>query len=268
MNRSGIKFHFLLCMSTVIFSVSAKVLVVPSDSAKTITAAMSLAKQGDTVKVLEGTHKETVYVAPGVTLLSDKLFGAVIDGGGRGTIVTLGTGSTITGFEVRNGTIGVFSTSSQTAVTQCRITQNMQSGIMCVGNLPKIEDNLIVFNRGSGIQGWDVRTTSASINHNTIAFNTNHGISLGGNSAITVENNIIAFNDQFGIKPGDEAVKVDLINNNIYQNAKFAGVLPGDNFSADPLFSDAKRMNFSLLKESRSVGSGTDNQNLGARVVY
>ncbi|MFP4162386.1 MAG: right-handed parallel beta-helix repeat-containing protein [Chitinispirillaceae bacterium] len=229
---------------------------------------MSVAKRGDTVKVMEGVFKETVYISPGVCLLSDKQFGAVIDGGGRGTIVTLGTGATISGFEIKNGTIGVLSTSSQTGVTQCRITQNLQSGIMCVGHLPKIEDNLIVFNRGSGIQGWDVRTTSASINHNTIAYNGNHGIALGGNSAVSIENNIIAFNDQFGIKPGDETVRVELLNNNLFQNTKFSGNLPEDNISADPMFIDAKRHNFKMNKESKSVGLGTDNQNLGARIEY
>lgn len=267
MNLKDVKLHFLfVCAGAVLFSAAAGIVTVPSDSTKTISAAMSVAQQGDTVKVKEGVYKETIYISPGVSLVSEKQFGAVIDGGGRGTIVTLGTGSSITGFEIRNGTIGVLSTSSQTSVVQCRITQNQQSGIMCVGNLPKVEDNLIVFNRGSGIQGWDVRTTSASINHNTIVYNGNHGIALGGNSAVTVENNIIAFNDQFGIKPGDEAVRVELINNNLYRNTKFSGTLPEDNIAADPMFVDAKRLDFNMMKESQSVGMGTDNQNLGARI--
>jgi hypothetical protein len=146
--------------------------------------------------------------------------------------------------------------------------QNVQSGIVCVGVLPRIEDNFIVYNKGSGIQGWDVRTTSGSVNHNTIAFNANHGISLGGNTSITVENNIIAFNDQFGVKPGAESVRVELINNNFYQNARISTNLPSDNISADPLFVDGKRLNFNLMRESRSIGQGTDNQNLGARILH
>jgi len=139
---------------------------------------------------------------------------------------------------------------------------------MCVGALPKMEDNFIVYNKGSGIQGWDVRTTSGSINHNTIAYNTNHGISLGGNTSITVENNIIAFNDQFGVKPAEETVRVELINNNFYQNARISSNLPAENISSDPLFVDAKRFDFNLMKESRSIGMGTDSQNLGARILH
>jgi parallel beta-helix repeat protein len=241
---------------------------VPSEGVKNIAAAMSAARQGDTVKVMDGRYRESVFISPGVTLLSNTVFGAVLDGRGKGTIVTMGTGSAISGFEVRNGTIGILSSSAQTAVKQCRITANLQSGIMCVGTLPNIEDNFIVYNKGSGIQGWDVRTTSGSVNHNTIAFNGNHGIALGGTSSITVENNIIAFNEQFGVKPGDETVRIELINNNFYQNTKFTSALPSDNISADPLFVDAKRHNYNLQKESRCVGLGRDNQNLGVRILH
>ncbi|MDR0306048.1 MAG: right-handed parallel beta-helix repeat-containing protein [Chitinispirillales bacterium] len=239
--------------------------MVPSAEAKSIGAAMSIARHGDTVRVKEGVYRESIFIAPGVALVSDTPLRAVLDGKGRGTIVTMGTNAAIVGFEVRNGTIGILSSSAQTTISQCRISRNHQSGIMCVGALPRIEDNFIVFNKGSGIQGWDVRTTSGSINHNTIAFNNNHGIALGGVSTVTVENNIIAFNDQFGIKPGDETVRVELINNNLYQNARLGSTLPADNISSDPLFTDAKRYNFSLLKESQSIGLGRDNQNLGAR---
>jgi hypothetical protein len=139
---------------------------------------------------------------------------------------------------------------------------------MCAGSLPRIEDNLIIFNHGSGIQGWDVRTTSSSINHNTIAFNSNHGISVGGNSSIIVENNIIAFNDQYGIKPSEEIVRISMINNCFYQNTKFSNTLPSDNFSFDPSFKNARTLNFSLNNESRCIGKSTDNQDLGARLAY
>ena len=268
MNRIYLKAQLFLCAGAVLFSVNSKVIVVPSNGVKNITAAMTIAKQGDTVKVMEGRYRESVFINPGVTLLSNTLFGAVLDGRGKGTIVTMGTGSTISGFEVRNGTIGILSSSAQTTIRQCRITGNLQSGIMCVGALPNIEDNFIVHNKGSGIQGWDVRTTSGSVNHNTISFNGNHGIALGGVSSITVENNIIAFNEQFGVKPGDETVRIELINNNFYQNTKFTSTLPTDNISTDPLFVDAKRHNYNLQKESPCIGLGRDNQNLGARILH
>ncbi|MCL2218391.1 MAG: right-handed parallel beta-helix repeat-containing protein [Chitinispirillia bacterium] len=248
--------------------VSARTIVVPSSEAKTIGAAMAQARPGDTVKVKDGVYRENIFVAPGIFFVAENLFKAVLDGRGKGTIVTMGGSATISGFEIRNGTIGILSEAAQAVIRQCRVIHNVQSGILCVGVLPKMEDNFVVFNKGSGIQGWDVRTTSGSINHNTIAYNANHGIALGGTTSITVENNIIAFNDQFGIKPAEETVRVELINNNFYQNARISSNLPSDNISTDPLFVDAKRFNFNLLKESRSIGMGTDNQNLGARILH
>lgn len=268
MNRTALKIHFVIMyLLPVFFAPEAASITVPG-KAPSIAAAMASVKKGDTVWVEEGTYREHIYVTPGVTLLSRAIFKAVIDGSGRGTVVTMGSNSTISGFEIRNGTVGVFSTSAGVSITQCRIVYNQQTGIMCVGNLPRIEDNVIVFNRGSGIQGWDVRSTSSAINHNTISFNSNHGVAVGGNSSIIIENNIISNNDQFGVKPSEEAVRVTLINNNFYQNAKFTSSLPSDNFSLDPLFSDAKKLNMMLHKESRCIGRGSDNHDLGARVVY
>ncbi len=245
----------------------AKVIRVPADAA-TITGALSSANKDDTVQVEPGFYKERIFVPASVVLLCKNALKAVIDGNGRGTIVTLGTSSTISGFEIRNGTIGAFSTSSNSTITQCRIVFNQQSGIMCVGNLPRIEDNIIAYNRGSGIQGWDVRSTAASINHNTIAYNSNHGISLGGISSIIVENNIIAFNSMFGLKPSNEEVRVLMINNSFFQNELFSNVLPSENFAFDPMFKDPIHLDFSLKKESRCIGRSTDSQDLGARIVY
>jgi hypothetical protein len=264
------KTYFFILSGALLFSAfsDAKVIVVPSGEAKSIAAAMAASRPGDTVKVMDGVYREAVLTAPGIVFMAVNPFKAILDGGGRSTVVTMSTGAVISGFEIRNGTIGVFSSSGQAVIRQCRITGHVQSGVICVGVLPKIEDNFIVYNKGSGIQGWDVRTTNGSINHNTIAFNSNHGVALGGNTSITIENNIIAFNDQFGVKPGDEAVRVELANNNFYQNAKISNTLPSENISTDPLFTDAKRFNFNLLKESRCIGMGTDNQNLGSRILH
>lgn len=234
----------------------------------TITAAIMAAKKDDTILVDGGTYHERIFVSPDITLLSRSIFKAVIDGRGKGTVVTLGNNSLISGFDVRNGTIGLFSTANGVSIIQCRVAYNQQTGIMCVGNLPKIEDNTVVFNKGSGIQGWDVRTTASSINHNTIAFNGNHGVSIGGNSSIVLENNIIAFNSQFGIKPSETMVRIQMINNCFYQNAKFTDILPSGNFSFNPVFLDAQQLNFMLDKSSRCIGRASDNQNIGARVIY
>jgi hypothetical protein len=268
MNDNNFKCNlFPLFLILIAYTVGANSIAVPQQYA-TISQAMQKVKKGDTIRVADGLFTEQLYIAPGITLLAQNLFKAIVDGGGRETVVTMGNGAIICGFEIRNGTIGVFSTSANVSILKCRIINNHQTGIMCVGALPQIEDNLIVYNNGSGIQGWDVRSTSASINHNTIAFNSNHGISVGGNSTIIIENNIISHNTQFGLKVSDESVRITLISNNFYMNAKFSGTLPNENFTFAPMYIDAVKGNFLLDKNSQLIGKGTDNQDLGARIVY
>jgi hypothetical protein len=268
MNNMNLKCSlFSLLLILFVYAVSANSVSVPQQYA-TISLAMQKVKKGDTIRVADGLYNEQLYIAPGITLLAQNLFKAIVDGGGRETVVTMGNGAIICGFEIRNGTIGVFSTSANVSILKCRIINNHQTGIMCVGTLPQIEDNLIIYNNGSGIQGWDVRSTSASINHNTIAFNSNHGISIGGNSTIIIENNIISHNTQYGLKVSDESVRVTLISNNFFMNAKFSGALPNDNFTCAPMYIDAAKCNFLLDKNSQLIGKGTDNQDLGARIVY
>ena len=126
--------------------------------------------------------------------------------------------SEIRGFEIKNRTIGIFSKDADNAIINCRIVKNWMTGIVCVRHLPKIEDNIIAFNRASGIQGWDVRATTGSINHNTIAFNANNGIALGGVSDIFIENNMIAFNERFGIKLSANSEKSPINRNNVFGN--------------------------------------------------
>jgi hypothetical protein len=259
--------QFPLFLILVTHTILANSVSVP-DQFVSIGVAMQKVKKGDSIQVSDGIYNEQLYVTPGVTLISRNLFKASIDGGGRETVVTLGNGASISGFEIRNGTIGVFSTSANVSILKCRIINNHQTGIMCVGNLPQIEDNIIVYNAGSGIQGWDVRSTSSSINHNTIAFNSNHGISVGGNSTLIVENNIISNNTQFGLKVSDESVRITLVNNNFYMNAKFSGTLPNENFTFAPMYIDAGKFIFSLDKNSQLIGKGTDNQDLGSRIIY
>jgi parallel beta-helix repeat protein len=268
MNHLTKKIHLIMaCLLAPLFYLGATSVAVPGKF-PTISAAMAQVKKGDTVKVADGIYYEQIFVNPGIVLIADNLFKSVIDGSGKGTVVTMGNGSTINGFQIRNGTFGVFSTSAGVSIVRCMVRNNHQTGVMCVGHLPRIEDNLIIYNKGSGIQGWDVQSTSATVNHNTISMNSNHGISIGGNSSIIVENNIISNNDQFGIKTGDERVRVTMISNNFFQNAKFTGFLPVDNYSIDPMFKNAQQLSFILNNESRCIGKGSDNQNIGARLVY
>jgi len=188
----------ILCMAPVVLW-ATKSITVPSGKITTINQALAKASNGDTIVVGPGVYRERVVLNPGITLKAQILHKAIIDGGKYGTVVKLQKKSSISGFQIRNGEIGVFSKTRSTSVTQCQIVNNRQTGIMCVRNIAKIEDNTIVFNGASGIDLYDVTTTSGYINHNTIAYNSNNGIRVGGRSSVVIQNNIIAFNDRLGL---------------------------------------------------------------------
>ncbi|KMQ52660.1 OmpA/MotB domain protein [Chitinispirillum alkaliphilum] len=258
----------LICLVTFHNSQSA-VINVPSSQAQTISEAMVIAQQGDTVWVESGVYRENVMLAPGVTLLSRSQFGAVIDGRGRGNVVTMARGNRISGFEIRNGTIGIFSNGVGNDIIKNRIVNNWQSGIIAIRHLPRIEDNIIAFNGGSGIQGWDVRSTAASINHNSIAYNENHGISIGGESEVIIENNVVAHNVRFGLKILRSEENVQIISNNFFKNLYSPRPMPEGNYSFDPAFvSPRTRMNFESDPLLCCQTQSANNENLGARLTY
>ncbi len=245
----------------------ADVIHVPSPGNETISMAMIKAKAGDTVRVSQGVYNEQVFIKAGIALVSITPFAATIDGGGRGTVVTMGKSCSISGFVVRNGTIGIFSNGGDNHIEKCRVVNNWQTGIICVRHLPVIQDNIIAFNRSSGIQGWDVRSTVAAINHNTISYNGNHGIAMGGKSNIIIENNVIAFNERFGLKLSDDAKQSEISKNNFYRNLVNWGKIPDGNYSFDPAFL-APRTNLNFRPDPKLCckAKGSDNENLGTRV--
>ena len=264
--------RFCLALTTVLlvsFIAPAATVQVPSMGIKTISEAMMRTRVGDTVWVDNGVYREHVLIAPGVTLMARSTLKAIIDGTGRGTVVSMGKNTTISGFEIRNGTIGVFSNGSGNSITSCRIVKNWQTGIIVVRHLPKIEDNIIAFNRGSGIQGWDVRSTNATVNHNSIAFNGNHGVAIGGSSELILENNVVAHNERFGLKILSDADRIQVSNNNFYRNLLSPRPIPSGNFSFDPAFTSPRTiMNFKSDPALCCKAKGTDNEELGARLTY
>ncbi len=245
------------------------IVTVPSTGITTVTTAMVKAKAGDTVIVENGKYKERVFIKAGVALKARNMHKATLDGMGKGTVVTMGPNSSLIGFVVQNGTIGIFTKNAGISILRCRITNNWQTGIITVRHLPKVEDNLIVFNRASGIQGWDVRSTVAAITHNTIAYNSNHGIAVGGSSNIIVENNVIAYNERFALKLSSESEKSKITKNNFYRNLRQVQKIPSGNYSFDPAFI-SPRIGFNFRSDPKLCCQikASDNENLGARLNY
>jgi parallel beta-helix repeat protein len=246
---------------------AGKSIAVPSGKIATIPQAMAKAGAGDTVWVADGVYTGGFFVNNGVVLKARSLHKAILDGGKKGTVVTLGRNCTVSGFIIRNGTIGVFSSGFGNTISHAKIVYNYLSGIICVRNLPKIEDNIIAFNGASGVQTWDVNATAGAINHNTIAFNGNHGVAAGGESNVVIENNIISFNKRFGLSLSKASGGGQIVANNVFGNVIGAPAAPPGNFSFDPGFSAPRfNLDFSQNPKHGQAKTGTDNEPLGARL--
>jgi len=248
MNKK-IVFFIIYCIFCSLNTQANNIIKVPSSQAKTIEHAILLAKSFDTIIVSKGIYYGNILLKANVTLKSENPFEAILDGGGRGTIVTLGGNSSIIGFEIRNGTIGISSSKAVNNIINCKIIRNNQCGIICIGDLPLIQNNIIAFNKGSGILGRDVFSQKATISNNTIAYN-NNGISLSGNSNVIIEKNIIAFNQNFAIKHSENA-KTSLSHNDFFKNGISPSFSLENNYNVDPKFiSPIKELNFSLNVDS------------------
>ncbi len=265
--------HFKEILSIILFIFTLNTIcpagasiTVPSQGIKTITDGLIKAKSGDTVWVQPGIYKEHISVMSGVTLISQELFKAVIDGKGRGDVVSISHKSAIIGFEIRSGNTGVISRGPGNIIKKCKIYKNRGTGIICMGNLALMESNIIIFNEASGIQALDITSGATTINHNTIAYNGNNGIVYSGTAGITIENNIIVANSGQGIKSQVDEKKLNISHNVFFSNHQFNFTLPEKNFSFDPLFTAPKRkiLDFTLRSDSKAIKKGNDKQDIGA----
>jgi hypothetical protein len=260
------KFIKMVCFVFIIFAVAmTEPIVVPSTANPTIGKALQNARSGDTVIVENGVYNEKVRIKPGVFLQARSQFKAIIDGNGKGSLVALMGNAGICGFEIRSGTIGIESNNIDNTIQNCRITSMTETGISCSGPLPKIEDNIIVYNKGSGIVGWNIQTTTSAISHNTIAFNMNNGVGLGGTSIVTIENNIIAYNQRAGVKINGESVTTQMTKNVFFQNGSVPYIKLEGNSICDPKFKEPKKMDFSLQADSPCKPKGLNEEVPGAR---
>jgi len=92
MTRFSLKKAILfLAIATVAIpcTLNAASLEVPSVGMKTISEAMLKTRVGDTVVLDKGVYRERVLLAPGVTLKSRTPFAAIVDGTGKGVVITM-----------------------------------------------------------------------------------------------------------------------------------------------------------------------------------
>jgi nitrous oxidase accessory protein NosD len=238
---------------------------VPSAGVRTISKAMIKARDGDTVLVSDGVYRERVLVTYGVVLTSRSPHKAIIDANGRGIAVTMGRNTVLNGFVVRNATVGVYSDNVGTAIRNCVVVRNWEAGIVCVNLLPVIEDNVIAYNRGTGLHLVQVQGLSGAVNHNTVAYNLGSGLILVRAEESRIENNCVALNKRYGIVVDKAGPGTAIRSNNFFENQLQTKVMPSDNFSFNPAFVDWRALDFSSDPKIPPAHKGLDDQAIGAR---
>jgi hypothetical protein len=259
-----VSINWSVALLIAISAASAEVVAVPSVGWK-LQKAISKSQAGDTLILESGRYIGKFTVPPGVTLQSKKLHKAKIVGNGADRVVILTNGSSISGLDVSGGRVGVYSEGIDNSIRDCLIHNNRQTGAVILLALPEIEDNVVFRNGGSGLQLWDIQANKMNaIRHNTIVFNRNHGVSIGGKSEILVENNIIAYNQKLTLKV-DPLAKVTQEFNVYYYNIEINMALPENNYSFDPQFASLEFNDFNLQESSRCFNNGRFGSDIGVR---
>lgn len=243
-------------------SASPYIIAVPA-SARQLNTALARSQRGDTLLLESGKYRGNFRIPPGVTLRARENGKAHITGNGRGNAITMSNGSSAIGLSVSGGRIGIFSDGIDNAIIANRIHNN-STGIMAVAHFVKIEDNLIFRNAFSGIQLWNVDTDEEILN-NTIVFNENHGLALGGACRVGFVNNIVAFNGRLTVQSNAES-KVFQAFNVFLSYIQVNMVLPENNYSFDPEFVNSDTNDFRARRTSRIFNNGRNGVSIGSRV--
>ncbi|MGM0443007.1 MAG: right-handed parallel beta-helix repeat-containing protein [Fibrobacterota bacterium] len=244
---------------------SGETLRVPSSGMRSLVSAFVKAQPGDTVLIARGIYEEKILVPPNVVVKAEERHKVKIDGGGRGTVVEMNLGSVIDGLVIQNGTIGVFSKSREATIKNCEIVKNWMTGVMTVRHAPELTDNLIAFNGGSGIVGWDTKSTTGEMLHNTIAYNEGFGLWLGGKSEITFKRNVVAYNQKYGYKWSDESAASIVTENNFWENLKKFYDYPVGNEKFMPDFRAPKSLRDFRPRQGCCAIKSRTGQDLGIR---
>lgn len=175
-----------------------------------ITKAIELASEGDTILVKAGVYKETnIKITKPLTLIGEGL--PTIDGDGRGEIITIGANNvTLDGFKIIN--VGTSYTTDYAAVrlvhSENFLIQNLEIEKLFFGiylqrshhgivrNNKIHGDAVTEFNSGNGIHLW--HSTNVEIDGNDVQ-NVRDGIYLEFSDYIEIRNNLSKNNVRYGL---------------------------------------------------------------------
>ncbi|MFO7890986.1 MAG: right-handed parallel beta-helix repeat-containing protein [bacterium] len=261
---------------------------VPADY-PTIQQAINAATDGDTIMVAPGTYTiSSAIVNDRVNNL--KIYGSRKQDGSDASIVDASvnpgehfcfsfqgvTGCEISGFEIKNGVVGIFhdncmncTCSSNYIHHQHKVSgSNNPSGIsICRSTMIDVEYCILDSNQVKGIEIWE--SENIDIVNNTIVNNTDKsGCMISDSDLVTIKNNIFAYNDSYGIGI-THCSFTDFVHdyNCFYFNSThpIQGYSPGaHSITVDPLFEDLTHSDYFLQTGSPCLGAGEGGVNIGA----
>lgn len=244
----------------------AKTVQVPTQY-PTIREALRQVEFGDTIFVRSGVYSENVKLTQGVILQGENKNTTILDGGRRGPTVLGEAQAEIFGFTIRNGIDGILCENTTPKIHDNIIMDNHGSGIGAYISQPHIKNNVIYGNRWSGILLYGVNAQNVWVENNVIVRNGYSGVSALGPGQVNLRNNILVGNHEYGVIVDDE-MRSNIHHNNIYhnyypfsQNAK----VDRTNKSQDPMFKSISPFDLQLdcQSESPMIGAGENSVDIG-----
>ena len=210
MKRNHYIFSLLILLLSAASAWSNTIIVCQTCAVQTITEAVELASEGDTILVKKGIYKEAnIKIDKGITIIGEDL--PTIDGEKKGEIITIGGNNvTLDGFKIIN--VGVSYTTdyasvrlvnSSNFIIQNLVLENLFFGIyLQKSNNGKVLNNTVrgeavtEFNSGNAIHLWYCKNVEISGND---VQRVRDGIYLEFSDNITITNNFSKGNVRYGL---------------------------------------------------------------------